>query len=63
MATFAGQVGVTGDVDGQGSNAQFSTPNFVKFDAAGANAYISDLENYAIRVLFPDFSFSTDFLP
>jgi sugar lactone lactonase YvrE len=46
--TLAGQAGVSGQVDGAGSAARFSSPADVAFDAAG-NLYVADTGNHTVR--------------
>ncbi|HUC86672.1 MAG TPA: hypothetical protein VL970_15855 [Candidatus Acidoferrales bacterium] len=48
VSTLAGQAGIAGYADGQGTNAQFSAPADVAVDAAG-NVYVTDRGNDLIR--------------
>jgi len=48
VSTLAGQAGVSGNLDGPGSQAQFNAPYGVAVDKAG-NVYVSDSGNNAIR--------------
>ncbi len=48
VTTIAGQVGVTGNANGNGSGAQFNEPNGTAADNAG-NVYVADLVNRVIR--------------
>ncbi len=52
VTTFAGQPGVVGTADGQGTNALFNTPLGIAADAAG-NLYVSDYNNSTIRMITP----------
>jgi sugar lactone lactonase YvrE len=48
VTTLAGNAGQTGSIDGTGSAARFSTPNYLTLDSAG-NVYVSDTGNSTIR--------------
>ena len=48
VTTFAGQLGVAGNANGTGTNAQFNSPCGLTFDQAG-NLYVSDTGNGTIR--------------
>lgn len=48
VTTIAGSVGNPGSADGNGANAQFSTPYGVAADNAG-NVYVADTGNHTIR--------------
>ncbi len=50
--TLAGQAGMTGSVDGSGSQARFNAPHGVATDHAG-NVYVSDSANGTIRKITP----------
>ena len=50
VTTLAGQAGMTGSVDGSGSQARFNAPHGVATDHAG-NVYVSDSANGTIRKL------------
>jgi sugar lactone lactonase YvrE len=52
VTTFAGQAGVQGSNDGNGTSVQFNSPSGVAVDAAG-NVYVADSGNSTIRVLTP----------
>jgi ribosomal protein S11 len=52
VSTLAGQVGMAGLIDGQGTNAQFATPTGVAVDSAG-NVYVADVANDVIRQINP----------
>jgi sugar lactone lactonase YvrE len=52
VSTVAGMVGVTGNADGQGTNAQFNVPQGIAVDGAG-NIYVSDTDNSTIREISP----------
>jgi sugar lactone lactonase YvrE len=58
VTTFAGKPGVSGSVDGIGSEARFHTPLALAFDVQG-NLYVSDTENFTIRVITPAGTVST----
>ncbi|HEY9898773.1 MAG TPA: SMP-30/gluconolactonase/LRE family protein [Pantanalinema sp.] len=51
ISTFAGS-GQPGSLDGKGSNARFSRPRGIAFDADG-NLYVADTENHQIRKVSP----------
>ncbi len=48
VTTIAGTVGVTGSVDGQGTNALFNSPQGIAVDISG-NVYVADTNNSTIR--------------
>jgi sugar lactone lactonase YvrE len=48
VTTVAGQSSVCGYVDGSGTNAQFSTPQFITASSSGA-LYITDNVNHMVR--------------
>jgi serine/threonine protein kinase len=52
VMTLAGQAGMTGSVDGSGSQARFNAPHGVATDHAG-NVYVSDSANGTIRKVTP----------
>jgi sugar lactone lactonase YvrE len=52
VTTLAGQAGMTGSVDGAGSQARFNAPHGVATDHAG-NVYVSDSANGTIRKITP----------
>lgn len=52
VTTLAGQAGMTGSVDGIGSQARFNAPYGVAMDHAG-NVYVSDSANDTIRKITP----------
>jgi hypothetical protein len=52
VSTLAGFAGLTGDLDGTGSSARFSSPTGVAVDSSG-NVYVSDTGNSAIRKISP----------
>jgi sugar lactone lactonase YvrE len=58
VTTVAGKPGIPGSADGVGADARFQTPMAVAADAHG-NLYVSDLENYTIRVITPAGAVST----
>ena len=53
VTTLAGGAGLSGGADGQGAAARFAAPVDVAMDSAG-NAYVSDLENNAVRRITPE---------
>lgn len=57
VSTLAGSPSV-GNADGPASAARFNRPNFMAFDSAG-NAYVSDVDNHAIRKITADGVVST----
>ncbi len=58
VSTLAGQAGMTGSLDGFGSQARFNAPYGVAVDSAG-NVYVSDSANDTIRKITPDGVVST----
>jgi len=48
VTTIAGQVGISGSANGQGTNAIFSGPNGITADGQG-NLYVADQDNSTIR--------------
>jgi len=48
VTTFAGQFGVSGSLNGTGTNAQFNTPSGLAFDTSG-NLFVADTGNGTIR--------------
>ena len=58
VTTLAGQAGMTGSVDGFGSQARFNSPYGVATDNAG-NVYVSDSANDTIRKITPSGVVST----
>lgn len=58
VSTVAGQAGVAGFTDGQGSSALFNGPIDVRVDGAG-NLYVADQGNNAIRKIDPSGNVTT----
>lgn len=58
VTTFAGQLGVSGTANANGTSAQFNTPSGLAFDANG-NLFVSDTGNNAIRKITPAGTVST----
>lgn len=52
VSTLAGSPGQSGNTDGQGRLARFSSPGGIAFDAAG-NLYVADCANGAVRKVSP----------
>jgi sugar lactone lactonase YvrE len=52
VTTLAGQVGVAGNSDGTGNEAQFNCPTGIALDKRG-NIYVSDALNQTIRKITP----------
>jgi sugar lactone lactonase YvrE len=48
VTTIAGQAGISGSADGQGTNASFNYPNSITCDGQG-NLYVTDPSNQTIR--------------
>ena len=48
VTTLAGRTGTSGNTDGTGSNARFSSPYGVTVDSSG-NIYVADRDNHTIR--------------
>jgi len=61
FTTLAGTAGISGDLDGTGVAAVFSSPSFVAVDASGT-VYVSDNGNNSIRAITPGGTVST-FVP
>ena len=57
VSTFAG-IGTAGNVDGIGTNAEFSQPFDIAFDTSG-NLYVSDFSNNTIREITTDGTVTT----
>jgi sugar lactone lactonase YvrE len=57
VTTIAGN-GSAGDVNGVGTNAQFSNPRGIAQDAAG-NLYITDMDNHKIKKIAPNGTVTT----
>ncbi|MBO9633430.1 MAG: IPT/TIG domain-containing protein [Chitinophagaceae bacterium] len=57
VSTFAGGAG-SGSVDGNGTNARFSSPASIAIDNAG-NLYVADQFNHQIRMITPNKEVST----
>lgn len=51
MTSLAGLAGLTGSLDGVGSNARFKTPVSVGMDAGGTLALVADSANNLVRRL------------
>lgn len=49
VITYAGKLGAPGASNGIASAAQFNSPSAIVIDAAGANLYVADTGNHAIR--------------
>lgn len=58
VTTFAGQLGISGDLDATGTNALFNSPCGIAFDGSG-NLYVSDTGNNIIRKITPAGAVST----
>jgi sugar lactone lactonase YvrE len=58
VTTIAGQVGVSGYADGQGTNAIFNNPQGIAVDIS-SNLYVADMMNSVIRKITPDGTVST----
>ncbi|HYF36654.1 MAG TPA: choice-of-anchor D domain-containing protein, partial [Prosthecobacter sp.] len=52
VTTFAGQNGTPGTNNGNGTSAQFSSPEGLALDASG-NLYVADTGNHAVRKITP----------
>ena len=48
VTTLAGEAGISGSTNGQGTAAKFNKPNDVAVDSLG-NVYVADKENHLIR--------------
>jgi len=53
LALLAGQIGSEGNLDGNGSEAHFTSELDIAVDQAG-NLYVTDSGNYTIRKISPD---------
>jgi hypothetical protein len=53
VTTIAGQAGITGNINANGTNATFHTPTGIGVDGSG-NLYVSDQVNRTIRKITPD---------
>lgn len=51
VATLAGQNGVSGSADGDGTAATFTTPHALAFDAAHHLVYVGDRDGHAVRTI------------
>jgi sugar lactone lactonase YvrE len=58
VTTFAGQLGVPGVADGNGTSAQFNAPSGLAFDGSG-NLFVADTGNSTIRKITPSGTVST----
>jgi hypothetical protein len=58
VSTFAGSPGVSGSVDGTGTNALFNVPQGIAVDVSG-NVYVADTGNDTIREITPAGAVST----
>ncbi len=58
VLTLAGQVGISGDVDGQGASARFHEPWSICVDP-NENVFVTDTRNNKIRKITPDGMVST----
>jgi streptogramin lyase len=58
ISLVAGNAGLSGRADGQGSDARFNTPRGIAIDSSG-NLFVADSLNYAIRKITPDGTVST----
>jgi len=58
VTTLAGQVGVSGSADGQGTAASFNSPWSIAVDSSG-NLYVSDFDNHLIRKIDPSGNVTT----
>jgi len=52
VSTLAGAQGISGSADGQGTQAQFNTPEGLAVDAFG-NVFVADTGNHTIRMIRP----------
>ena len=57
-SNFVGNPGISGTVDGIGTNAQFYYPQGIAMDS-GSNVYVVDTDNFTIRKITPSGSVST----
>ena len=58
VTTIAGVIGLTGDADGTGANARFSTPLGITVDAQN-NLYVTDASRHTVRKITPAGTVST----
>ena len=58
VTTLAGQAGVSGSADSQGTDASFNRPHGVAVDSLG-NVYVADFDNHLIRKIDPSGNVTT----